>query len=69
MENLIISMPAEPSARLNYMYALASCENYGLPTAPCINVQEMISNKIFSWYKEMISYQSEDEVAWFSNYE
>jgi len=69
MENLIIRLPAEPAARLNYMFALAACENYHLPTTPCLSVQEMISNKFFSWYKEMISYQTEDEISWYSNYE
>jgi hypothetical protein len=69
MENLILTMPAEPAARINYMFALASCENYHIPTLPCTSVQEMISNKIFSWYKEMISYQTEEEVSWYSNYE
>jgi hypothetical protein len=69
MENLILSMPAEPAAQINYMFALASCENYHLPTTPCISVQEMISNKFFSWYKEMIIYQTEDEVSWYNNYE
>jgi hypothetical protein len=69
MDNLIINMPVEPAARLNYMFALASCENYHLPTTPCLSVQEMISNKIFSWYKEMISYQTEEDVAWYNNYE
>jgi hypothetical protein len=69
MENLIISMPAEPAARINYLYALASCENYPLPTLPGVTVQEMISNKMFDWYKNLLSYRSQDEVAWFSNYE
>jgi hypothetical protein len=69
MENLIITMPHEPAARLNYLYALASCENYQLPTLPGVTVQDMISNKIFDWYKDFVSYRSQEEVAWFSNYE
>jgi hypothetical protein len=32
-------------------------------------VQDMISNKIFDWYKGLVSYRSQEEVAWFSNYE
>jgi hypothetical protein len=69
MDNLILNMPAEPAARLNYMYALASCENYHIPTLPGVTVQDMISNKIFDWYKGLVSYRSQEEVAWFSNYE
>lgn len=69
MENLILTMPAEPAAKINYMFALATCENYHLPTTPGISVQELISNKIYSWYNQMVSLRSEDEVSWFNNYE
>jgi hypothetical protein len=69
MENLILNMPAEPAAKLNYMFALAACENYHIPTSPSLSVQEMISNKIYSWYKDMVSLRSEDEVSWYNNYE
>jgi hypothetical protein len=69
MENLILNMPVEPAAKLNYMFALAACENYHIPTSPSLSVQEMISNRIYSWYKDMVTLRSEDEVSWYNNYE
>ncbi len=62
-------MPSEPAARLNYLYALASCENYQLPTLPNVSVQEMIGERMYNWYKDLVSYRSQEDVAWFSNYE
>jgi hypothetical protein len=69
MKDLVLSMPSDASAQVNYLFALASCENYQIPTLPQVNVQELIGQKIFSWYQDILFLRSHDEVAWFSNYE
>lgn len=69
MQNLILDMPKDAAAQLNYMSVLASCENYHIPTCPNISVQELISSKIYSWYSSMVNPSDEQNVAWFVNYE
>jgi hypothetical protein len=69
MQNLILDMPKDAAAQLNYMAILASCENYHIPTCPNISVQELISSKIYSWYSSVVNTSDEQSVAWFMNYE
>ena len=69
MQNLILDMPKDAAAQLNYMAILASCENYHIPTCPNISVQELISSKIYSWYSSVVNTSEEQSVAWFMNYE
>ena len=69
MQSLILDMPREAGAQLNYLSVLASCENYQIPTCPNMSVEELISNKIYSWYSAMIHFQDQQEVSYFMNYE
>jgi hypothetical protein len=69
MQNLILDMPKDAAAQLNYMAILASCENYHIPTCPNVSVQELISSKIYSWYSSVVNTSDEQSVAWFMNYE
>lgn len=69
MENLILDMPKEAAAQINYMSVLASCENYHIPTCPNVSVQELISNKIYNWYNQLLTVQDQSELAWYLNYE
>jgi len=59
MQELILDMPKEPAAQLNYMSVLATCENYHLPTCPSVTVQELISGKLYHWYTRLTSVQEE----------
>jgi hypothetical protein len=68
MQNLILNMPREASAQVNYMSVLASCENYSIPTCPNVSVEELISSKLYSWYQSMVS-ADEQQIGWFLNYE
>jgi len=69
MKDLALTMPADPSARINYLFTLAVCENYQIPTLPDVSVQDLISQRVFSWYHEILAVRSRDEVSWYSNYE
>jgi hypothetical protein len=69
MQNLILDMPREAAAQLNYMAVLASCENYHIPTCPSISVEELISSKLYSWYTSVLNVQQEQIVSWYTNYE
>jgi hypothetical protein len=69
MQNLILDMPREAAAQLNYMAVLASCENYHIPTCPSISVEELISSKLYSWYTSVLNGQQEQIVSWYTNYE
>jgi hypothetical protein len=69
MQNLILDMPNDAAAQLNYMSVLASCENYHIPTCPNISVQELISNKIYTWYHQYETLALDNSIAWFANYE
>jgi hypothetical protein len=62
-------LPAE--ARINYIYVLASLENYGMPTNRHLSVEEIINKKIYSWYlqEQGIQLPGLDETDWFANYE
>jgi hypothetical protein len=59
------------SPRINYMDILSELENYQLPTNINISVEEMINQKLYSWY---LQEQQEDllildDAGWFMNYE
>jgi hypothetical protein len=69
MQNLILDMPREAAAQLNYMMVLASCENYHIPTCPSVSVEELISSKLYSWYTSVLNGQQEQIVSWYTNYE
>jgi hypothetical protein len=69
MQSLILDMPKEAGAQLNYLAVLASCENYHIPTCPNVSVQELISNKIYNWYANMLHSQDQQQVSYFMNYE
>ena len=68
MQSLILDMPREAGAQLNYLAVLASCENYHIPTCPNVSVQELISAKIYNWYAGMV-HQHQEDVSYFMNYE
>jgi hypothetical protein len=70
MKNLIVDLPKDPTARVNYMSVLASCENYAIPSSPYLSVQEFIASKMYNWYHDMLpSALQRDEIAWYNNYE
>jgi hypothetical protein len=70
MKNVIVELPQDAAARINYMSVLASLENYAIPSSPYLSVQEFISSKIYNWYNNMIpaNIQRED-ISWYANYE
>jgi hypothetical protein len=58
-------------ARTNYMDVLSELENYQLPTNNTISVEEVVNQKLYSWY---LQEQQEDllildDAGWFMNYE
>jgi len=58
-------------ARTHYMDVLSELENYQLPTNNTISVEEVINQKLYSWY---LQEQQEDllildDAGWFMNYE
>ena len=69
MQNLILNMPKDAAAQINYMAVLASCENYNIPTCPNVSVEELISSKLYNWYASALNVQEEQMVSWFMNYE
>jgi hypothetical protein len=69
MQNLILEMPKDAAAQLNYISVLASCENYHIPTCPNMSVQELISSKIYSWYTGLMTAADEQSISWYMNYE
>jgi hypothetical protein len=62
-------LPAE--AMINYIYVLASLENYGMPTNRHLSVEEIINRKIYSWYlqEQGIHLPTLDDTDWFAHYE
>ena len=70
MKNVIVDLPRDPTARINYMSVLAGLENYAIPSSPYLSVQEFISSKLYNWYNKMIPENGQrDDIAWYSNYE
>jgi hypothetical protein len=67
--NLQRRLPAE--AMINYLFVLASLENYGMPTNRHLSVEEIINRKIYSWYlrEHGIHMPSVDDTDWFAHYE
>ena len=70
MKNVIVDLPMDATARINYISVLASLENYAIPSSPYLSVQEFISSKLYNWYKDLGQAQMQrDDITWYSNYE
>jgi hypothetical protein len=70
MNNVIVELPKDAAARINYMYVLASLENYAIPSSPYLSVQEFISSKIYNWYNDILLVHAQrEDIGWYANYE
>ncbi len=70
MKNIVVDLPNDAAARINYISVLASLENYAIPSSPYLSVQEFISSKLYNWYKDIIPAATpREDVSWFMNYE
>jgi hypothetical protein len=67
--NMQQRLPAE--AMINYLFVLASLENYGMPTNRHLSVEDIINRKIYSWYlhEQGIHMPGYDDTDWFAHYE
>ena len=70
MKNVIIDLPLDVTARVNYIAVLAGLENYAIPSSPYLSVQEFISLKMYNWYKDRLPAGNQrDDISWYANYE
>ena len=70
MKNIIVDLPLDASARINYISVLAGLENYAIPSSPYISVQEFISTKFYNWYKDLTPMHNQrEDITWYSSYE
>ena len=71
MHNLSLRQQPPAEAMINYIFVLASLENYSMPTNRNLSVEEIINRKIYSWYlqEQGINFPGMDETDWFAHYE
>lgn len=70
MKNVIVDLPLDVTARVNYIAVLAGLENYAIPSSPYLSVQEFISRKMYNWYRDRIPASSpREDIGWYANYE
>lgn len=70
MKNIIVDLPNDAAARINYISVLAALENYAIPSSPYLSVQEFISSKLYNWYKDILPVDTPcEDVSWYMNYE
>jgi hypothetical protein len=70
MNNVIVDLPKDATARVNYMSVLASLENYDIPSSPYLSVQEFIASKMYNWYRDILpGINQREDIGWYVNYE